>query len=85
MLTLAVASQAAYVPFPYAAAPYYAGFPYAGYPYGYPASYTAQSAAFAYAPGFVAGHPAAYYDDGHYVAAPAHYAVPAAVPVAAEG
>lgn len=86
MLTLAVASQAAFVPFPYAGSyyagyPSYAGYPYAGYPYAaaFPASYTAQSAAFAYAP---AAAPAAYFDDGQYKAS-AHFA--AAAPFTAEG
>lgn len=75
-----MSARAAFVPFPYAyGSPYYQPYAVA------PVSYTAQSAAFGYAPATViAGQSAAYVASPAAVVAPAHYAVPAVVPVARE-
>lgn len=77
-----MSARAAVVPFPYAfGSPYYQPYAVA------PVSYTAQSAPFAYAPATViAGQAAAYVVSpaGPAAVAPAHYAVPAVVPVARE-
>lgn len=76
-----MSARAAVVPFSYFGSPYYQPYAVA------PVSYTAQSAAVAYAPAtFIAGQAAAYVASpaGPAVVAPAQYAVPAVVPVARE-